>query len=130
MSLAHKQQTLRISSFHMLSMTVYVFIQSVFWFTGSFLLLTHSFPVHFFSTPWKHQKIWCFQGVEKGCIENEWVKNVSFHHISSLYSYSHPNKVDIPIFFNELVSSIRKIEFFFIKTWYNKRFYHVLMLPL
>ena len=31
-----------------------------------------------FSTPWKHQKtskvFWCFQGVEKGCIGNEWVK--------------------------------------------------------
>ena len=31
-----------------------------------FLLLTHSFPMHPFSTP--------FQGVEKGCIGNEWIK--------------------------------------------------------
>ena len=31
-------------------------------------LLTHSFPVHPFSTPWKHQKtLWC--------IGNEWVKS-------------------------------------------------------
>ena len=31
-------------------------------------VLTHLFPVHLFSTPWKHQKTWCFQGVKKGCI--------------------------------------------------------------
>ena len=29
--------------------------------------LTHSFPMHAFSTPWKHR------GLEKGCIGNEWV---------------------------------------------------------
>ena len=29
-------------------------------------LLTHSFPMH--------RKVLCFQGVEKGCIGNEWVK--------------------------------------------------------
>ena len=29
----------------------------------------HSFPTHSFPTP-------CFQGVEKGCIENKWVKGV------------------------------------------------------
>ena len=33
-------------------------------------LLTHSFPMHPFSTSWKHQ------GVEKGCIGNEWVNRV------------------------------------------------------
>ena len=33
--------------------------------------LTHSFPMHPFSTPWKHQK-----GVEKGYIGNEWVKGL------------------------------------------------------
>ena len=37
--------------------------------------LTHSFPMHPFSTPWKHQKnrkvFWCFLGVEKGFIWNE-----------------------------------------------------------
>ena len=39
--------------------------------------LTHSFPMHPFSTPWKHQKtLRCFQEVEKGCIGNEWVKKM------------------------------------------------------
>ena len=28
--------------------------------------LTHSFPVHFFSTPWKHQKTVKFSDVFKG----------------------------------------------------------------
>ena len=42
------------------------------------LVLTHLFPMHPFSTPWKHQKILGFlmlssQGIEKGCIWNEWV---------------------------------------------------------
>ena len=39
--------------------------------------LTHSFPVHPFSTPWKHESckvFWCFREVEKGCTGNEWVK--------------------------------------------------------
>ena len=35
-------------------------------------LLTHSFLMHPFSTPWKHQKM----AVEKGCIGNEWVKQM------------------------------------------------------
>ena len=43
--------------------------------------LTHSLPMHPFSTPWKHQKnltvFWCFHGVEKWCIGNEWVKTMS-----------------------------------------------------
>ena len=40
--------------------------------------LTHLFPMHPFSTPWKHQKtlrfFWYFQWLEKGCIGNEWIK--------------------------------------------------------
>ena len=47
---------------------------------GNFLgkeKLTHFFPMQSFFTPWKYQKnrkvFWCFQGVEKGCIGNEWV---------------------------------------------------------
>ena len=42
-------------------------------------LLTHSFPMHLFSIPWKHHKtVRCpVQGIEKGCIGNEWV-NTSF----------------------------------------------------
>ena len=29
--------------------------------------------MHPFSIPWKHPKIWYFQGVEKGCIGTNWV---------------------------------------------------------
>ena len=41
-------------------------------------VLTHLFPMHPFSTPWKHQKTdrICFQGVEKGCIGDKWVKEI------------------------------------------------------
>ena len=39
--------------------------------------LTHLFQMHPFSTPWKHATVfWCFQGVEKGCIENKWVNDI------------------------------------------------------
>ena len=41
-------------------------------------LLTHSFPMHSFSTTWKHRKTarFCdvFRGVEEGCIGNKWVR--------------------------------------------------------
>ena len=45
--------------------------------------LTNSFPMHPFSTPWKHRSenlaiFWCFQGIEKECIGNEWVKDVNY----------------------------------------------------
>ena len=42
--------------------------------------LTHSFPMHPFYSPLKHQKTVRFsdEGVEKGCIENEWVKILRF----------------------------------------------------
>ena len=49
------------------------------WMTCLFCLcnilsfLTHSFPVHPFFTPWKHQVM--LSGIEKGCIGNEWVKS-------------------------------------------------------
>ena len=49
-------------------------------FLASFLMtLAHSFPMHPFSTPWKHQKtvrFFDFQGIKKGCIGSEWVKQV------------------------------------------------------
>ena len=42
--------------------------------------LTHSFPMHRFTSPWKHQKTsrFYFQGggIEKGCIGIEWVKEM------------------------------------------------------
>ena len=42
-------------------------------------LLTHSFPMHPFSNSWKqHRKnFWCFRRVEKRCIGNKWVTQVS-----------------------------------------------------
>ena len=39
-------------------------------------VLTHLFPKHPFSIPWKHETVrvfWYFQGLEKGCIGNKWV---------------------------------------------------------
>ena len=40
------------------------------------IILTHLFLVHLFTPPRNHQKlakIFCFQGVEKGCIGKKWV---------------------------------------------------------
>ena len=51
--------------------------------TNLFSNLTHSFPVHPFSTSRKHQKtlqLSCFQGVEKGCTGNEWVNETAYRH--------------------------------------------------
>ena len=44
---------------------------------SNFNKLSHLLTMHPFSTPWKHQKavVFCFQGVEKGWIGKEWVKN-------------------------------------------------------
>ena len=49
---------------------VYMSIWCAMW------LLTHLFPMHPFSPPWKHKKTavsWCLQGAEKGSIGNKWV---------------------------------------------------------
>ena len=60
---------------------------------------TYSFPMHPFSTPWKHQKtlpylILYFQREEKGCIGNEWVKKnfmllekTLLHYLASVATY-------------------------------------------
>ena len=54
----------------------------------SSLSLTHSFPMHPFSTPWKHLTVfWCFQGVGKGCIGNEWVKKVNIYYYRNWSGY-------------------------------------------
>ena len=49
---------------------------------SSFLIINPFVPNAPFLYPRKHQKaltiFWCFQGVEKGCIGNEWVK---FRHV-------------------------------------------------
>ena len=48
---------------------------------------THSFPIHPFSTPLKTSEnltvFRCFQGVEKGCIGNEWVNGFGWTNIAS-----------------------------------------------
>ena len=36
------------------------------------ITLTHSFPMHYFSTPWKHQKILLFSGVSGGRERVHW----------------------------------------------------------
>ena len=52
-------------------------------FVDTETLINHLFPMHPFSTPWKQKTVrlktenrkvfWCFQGAEKGCIENKLV---------------------------------------------------------
>ena len=57
------------------------------WNSSTIFELTHSFPMHPFSTPTpqrkktseNHKVFWCFHGVEKGCIGNEWVKTFKIH---------------------------------------------------
>ena len=55
--------------------------------------LTHLFPMHPFSIPWKHQKTVVFRGVEKGSIRNEWVEGLRHPVIPSL------NLIIIEIFY-------------------------------
>ena len=55
-------------------------------------ILNHSFPMQPFSTPLKTSEnlrvFWCFQGVEKGCIGNDWVKYKKRSHLfSAIFSY-------------------------------------------
>ena len=49
--------------------------------------LTHLFPMHPFSKPWKHQKTLrfsdVFRGAEKGCIGKKWVKTTCERPIAS-----------------------------------------------
>ena len=49
--------------------------------------LTHSFPMHLFSSPWKHWKTLPFSGVAKGCIGNEWVKDMAKKSKLKLYVF-------------------------------------------
>ena len=43
-------------------------------------IVAHLFPMHHFSTPENIRKPYCFQGVEKGCIENKWSKGTMAWH--------------------------------------------------
>ena len=57
------------------------------WNSSAIFELTHSFPMHPFSTPTpqrkktseNHKVFWCVHGVEKGFIGNEWVKTFKIH---------------------------------------------------
>ena len=63
----------------------YIFSQEVLFINvwqGPKCPLTDLFPTHPFSTPRKNQKtftvFWCFQGVDKGCIENKLVNSPKY----------------------------------------------------
>ena len=55
--------------------------------------LTHSFPVHLFSTCWKHQKTLRFsdafplkaEKLEKGCIEKKQVKGLGLNLLNAIF---------------------------------------------
>ena len=70
--------------------------------------LTHSLPMHPFSTHWKHQKNLrfsnVFMGLETGCIGNEWVKQ-KFHSHSAWCNWIIYHIFDLPT--NHLVKSAR-----------------------
>ena len=70
--------------------------------------LTHSLPMHPFSTHWKHQKNLrfsnVFMGLETGCIGNEWVKQ-KFHSHSAWCNWIIYHIFDLPT--NHLVKSDR-----------------------
>ena len=61
-----------------------------------FVDLSHLFQMQYFFTHWKHKKVFCFQGVLKGCIRNKWVKGrlqilllilLEFKQVNSLLFY-------------------------------------------
>ena len=70
--------------------------------------LTHSLPMHPFSTHWKHQKNLrfsnVFMGLETGCIGNEWVKQ-KFHSNSAWCNWIIYHIFDSPT--NHCVKSVR-----------------------
>ena len=77
--------------------------------------LTHSFPMHPFSTPWKHQKtvkvFWPFQGTEKGCTGNEWVNSI----ISTFENLKNENITDEQSVWEYLEHEIKKFQRVFLK---------------
>ena len=70
-------------------------------------LLTHSFPMHSFSTPWKHRKTarFCdvFRGVEEGCIGNKWVriKSNSIFSVHNVYDIKFISRLRLNFSVNE-----------------------------
>ena len=82
------------------------------------VFLTHSFPMHPFSTRWKHHLtvFWWFQGVEKGCIANKWVKFETGY-----YLYSFSNRI-----LTRGTQSINYVPINSVHTWKNKSFFFAL----
>ena len=76
------------------------------------VFLTHSFPMHPFSTRWKHY-LTDFRGVEKGCIVNKWVKFETGY-----YLYSFSNRI-----LTRGTQSINYVSFNSVHTWKNKSFF-------
>ena len=92
---------------------------SICWFyefpiicTKGISVLTHLFPMHPFSTPWKHKKtvkVSCFQGVEKGCIGNESVNNSTVLFVQ-----------------NSVINKFQAISSIFLPQWSNAKFEQIL----
>ena len=91
------------------------------------IILTYSFPMHPFSTPWKHQKTLrfsdVFNGVQKGCIGKEWVNYFSHHqeYIKQNIAYNLAKRI-IVFVFDEAKMNERLSE---IKTWFLSCSYHL-----
>ena len=76
-------------------------------------LLTHSFPMHPFSTPFPPPPVRfsdVFRGVEKGCVGNKWVNFWNFEKfpmfiISMLWLYSEDAIAELPCL-NEIENSL------------------------
>ena len=62
-------------------------------FTFSLLLLIHSFPMHPFSTPWKHQKTLRFSGGRERVHWEQWAKSGSMsQNLGTYENDSHDNE--------------------------------------
>ena len=96
-----------------LAVLVILLLKIIAFFTDT--MLTHLFSMHPFSTAGKHPKTLrffrCFQGVEKECIGNNWVKH--HHHLSR----ANDNDISLPYVESEtsVVSRLRLLPNFYDK---------------
>ena len=73
------------------------------------------FTMHLFSSPWKNQKtlvFWCFSGLEKVCIGNEWVKKTVYWQLLHLSIQWLIMKVGFEIKGSKPKSSVNRINLF------------------
>ena len=91
------RQVLNVTQWVYILLAVIFFVADVIFLAFIFILsfLTHSFPMHPFSTPSKH-----FRGVEIECIENEWVTKKISHIKYSFQSICRPGFGFYWIFFH------------------------------